>query len=197
MKFLQSGWMCALLGALTYLSATVSVWRSPQFRLPTHKKPVLSSVAKPSWEFQNSEVDQLVADLQLQKSALAEKERQLNELAIRLKAERQEIGIVTQQVARMQAEFDRNVVRVHDEETANLKRLAKIYAAMTPEGAVSILKEMNDDEVVKILAFMKDGETAPILELLARPGTTDAKRAAHISERLKSSVYRSTPSRPS
>lgn len=103
---------------------------------------------------------------------------------------------MTQQVGRIQTEFDRNVVRVREEETANLKRLAKIYAAMTPEGAVSILKEMKDDDIVKILAYMKDVETAPILELLAKPGVADAKRTAQISERLKAIVYR-TPAPPS
>jgi flagellar motility protein MotE (MotC chaperone) len=170
----------------------VAVWRSPQIKFSDHKKIAgrAAAQAKPSWAFQNPEVDQLISDLRQQKDTLAEKEHILNDLATRLKAEREEIGIVTQKVARLQTEFDRNVVRVREEETANLKRLAKIYGAMTPEGAVSILKEMNDDDVVRILVFMKDPETAPILELLAKPGVSDAKRAALISGRLKSAVYR-------
>lgn len=192
MKLLQSRWMCVGLGILSYVSTTVAVWRSPQIKFSDHKKVSgkATAQAKPSWAFQNPEVDQLISDLRQQKDTLAEKERRLNELATRLKSEREEIGIVTQQVARLQTEFDRNVVRVREEETANLKRLAKIYGAMSPEGAVSILKEMNDDDVVRILVFMKDAETAPLLELLAKSGTSDAKRAAQISARLRAAVYR-------
>ena len=198
MKLLQSKWMCVVVGLLLYASVTIAVWQSPQLKLPArkHASGKAGARTKPSWEFQNPEVDQLIAELQQQKTSLAEKEHQLNDLATRLQAEREEIGIVTQQVGRIQTEFDRNVVRVREEETANLKRLAKIYAAMTPEGAVSILKEMKDDDIVKILAYMKDVETAPILELLAKPGVADAKRTAQISERLKAIVYR-TPAPPS
>ena len=198
MKLLQSKWMCVVVGLLSYASVTIAVWQSPQLKLSVHKHALgkAGARARPSWEFQNPEVDQLIAELQQQKKSLAEKEHQLNDLATRLQAEREEIGIVTQQVSRIQTEFDRNVVRVREEETANLKRLAKIYAAMTPEGAVSIFKEMKDDDIVRILAYMKDAETAPILELLAKPGVADAKRTAQISERLKAIVYR-TPTPPS
>ncbi len=154
-----------------------------------------AAAAKPSWDFVNPEVDQLIADLKQQKEKLAARETELDQLELRLKAEREEIGVVTQQVAKMQSEIDRSLVRVREEESANLKRLAKIYGNMSPDGAVSILKEMKDDDVVRILVYMKYDQTAPILELLARAGATDAKRAAQISERLKAAVYR-TPANP-
>jgi flagellar motility protein MotE (MotC chaperone) len=83
-------------------------------------------------------------------------------------------------------------VRIPEEETANLKKLGKTYATMSPEGAATIFKQMEDDQVVKILVFMKEGETAPVLESFARLGETEAKRAAVISERLRTSI----PPRP-
>ncbi len=194
-KILQSGWFCALIGGVSYWGATVAVWRTPVIPRPTSM--ALREALKPSWEFNNPELDQLITDLRAQREALTTRERQLNELAVRLQAEREEIGIVTQRVAQMQMEFDRNVVRVREEEAPNLKRLAKIYAAMSPDGAVSILKEMKDDEIVQILAFMKDSETAPILELLAKVGVAEAKRAAQISERLRVALYRNSAAKPS
>jgi flagellar motility protein MotE (MotC chaperone) len=189
-KILQSGWFCALIGGLSYWGVTVAVWRTPV--IPRSAFPGVTEALKPSWEFSNPELDQLIADLRAQKAALAAREQQLNELAIRLKAEREEIGVVTQSVARLQAEFDRNVVRVKDEEVANLKKLAKMYAAMTPEGAANILKELPDDDMVRIFSFMKDSETAPILELLAGQGPEQAKRGARITERLRMSLARTT-----
>ena len=197
-KFLQSDWMSAVVGALTYLMVTVAVWRTPKIELPVNGAAAAKAVALgPSWEFRNTEADELIADLKHQKQTLGDRERQLNGLDSRLKAEREEIVVIAQNVARMQAEFDRDVVRIQEEEVANLKRLAKIYATMSPEGAVSIFKEMKDDDIVKIFTYMKDAETAPILELLAHGGPADAKRAAQISERLKVVMYRNTANNPS
>lgn len=194
-KILQSNWMCAVVGAIAYLGTTLALWHTPKIQLPAAAlaTAVKSNAAKPSWEFQNPEVDELISDLQHQRAVLDDRERQLNELEARLKMEREEMTVVSKNVAQTQAEFDRNVVRVGEEEIANLKRLAKIYADMTPEGAASIFHEMKDDEVVKVFAFMKDAETAPILEVMAHLGPADAKRAAEISERLKVTMYR-TPS---
>ena len=186
-KLLQSTWMCALAGAMIYLGTTVALWQSPKLSLrvvaTAASKP--ADAPKPSWEFHSAEADELITDLLTQKQAQTERARKLDELEARLKAERQEIATVVESVKQQQNEFDRSVVRVREEEVANLKRLAKIYSAMSPEGAVSILRELKDDDVVRIFAFMKDGDTAPILESLARQGQTEAKRAAQISDRLK------------
>ena len=79
---------------------------------------------------------------------------------------------------------------IDEEETANLKKLAKTYAAMSPEGAASILKQMEDDQNVKILVFIKEGDSAPILEAFAKSGEADAKRVAMISERVRVASFR-------
>jgi flagellar motility protein MotE (MotC chaperone) len=183
--------MCAFVGAISYLVTTVFVWPTP--RIPPRVAPAVLSacIGAPdaSWNFRNPEVDQLIADLQAQKGNLASREQELNELAARLDAERQEINVVTQTVARLQQDFDQQVVRVRAEETANLKKLAKIYSAMSPEGATVILKELPDEQIVKILMFMKDSETAPILELFAKQGQNEAKRVALITERLRLATF--------
>ncbi len=186
-KLLQSKWLCALLGAVIYLGSTVALWKSPKIapRVTAAAAAKAVDAPKPSWEFHSTEADELITDLLTQKQAQTERAHKLDELEARLKAERQEIATVVESVKQQQDEFDRSVVRVHEEEIVNLKRLAKIYSGMSPEGAVSILREMKDDDVVKIFAFMKDGETAPILESLAHQGQAEAKRAAQISDRLK------------
>ena len=149
-----------------------------------------------SWNFHNPEVEEMVADLKKQTANLDTREKQLNDLAARLDVERQELVTVTQTVARLQDQFDANVLRVQQEETANLKKLSKIYAAMAPDGAAVILKELKDDDIVKIFAFMKDSETAPILESIAKAGATDAKRAAQISQRMRVCLSRAPNDKP-
>lgn len=142
-------------------------------------------VTGPSWHFVNPELDQLMAELRSEKELLARKEQQLQELATRLQAERAEINQITQLVYRMQLELDKNIVTIKEEESANLKKLAKVYTAMTPEGAAAIVRELPDEMIVKIFCFMKEAETAAILESLGKGSTNDARRAAEITDQLR------------
>ena len=185
LKLLQSGWVTALIGGIAYCATTaVLIMSTPMSVSHTEAKEAPKKFA-PSWEFYNPEVDLLVKELQKEKDTLAAKAKELSDLAARLDAERAELTVVTQAVHRMQAEFDRNVVRIKEDETANLRKLGKMYSGMTPEGAALILKQMDDDQIVKILLYMKDTETAPLLENFARLSEVEAKRAALVSERLR------------
>jgi flagellar motility protein MotE (MotC chaperone) len=192
LKILQSGWVTALIGGIAYCATTaVLIMSTPMSVTHTEAKEAPRKYA-PSWEFFNPEVDLLVKELKHEKDALAAKAKELSELAARLDAERAELTVVTQAVHRMQAEFDRNVVRVKEEETTNLRRLGKVYSGMTPEGAALILKQMDDDQIVKILLFMKEAETGPLLENFARLSETEAKRAALVSDRLRTASAKPT-----
>jgi flagellar motility protein MotE (MotC chaperone) len=130
-------------------------------------------------------MSQLVAELKDEREALRVRASQLDELMARLHAERQEIYAVTQAVYQLRAELDTVVTSVSAEEAVNLKKLAKVYATMSAEGAARILKEMDDSQLVKILALIKESESAPILESLGQGGKDDARRAAMISNRLR------------
>jgi flagellar motility protein MotE (MotC chaperone) len=141
-------------------------------------------------------MDQLITELKREKETLAEKDKQLSELALRLQSERQEINQLTQTVQELQVEFDRNVIRVEEQEAPNLKKLARVYAAMQPENAVQILKQMDENTLVKIMALMKDSEAAPLLENMGKQGETEAKRAATISERLRLTLPKSAAAGP-
>lgn len=189
-KLLTSPWTAALIGAVVYLASTVAFWKAPT----RPASPLASSASAgrtgASWEFTNPEADQLIAELKVEKKALEKKEQQLNELSLRLDAERAEINQATQAVHQLQVDFDKNVVRVRDEETANLKKLAKVYAAMTPDSAATVLAQLDDPSIVKILVFMKEDETAAVLESLAKKGLTEAKRVASLSESLRLSAFR-------
>ena len=197
MKILQTTWVTAAVGTVLFLGTMVMLLRPQQFVAARPTRPAAGDASAhaptSSWEFRSPEADQLTAELKTERAAVAQKEKQLNDLAARLQAERSELNIITQSVHRMQVEFDRTVVRVREEELGNLKKLARTYATMTPEGAAAILRQQEDDSAVKILVFMKEGETAPILETLARLGETEAKRAATLADRLRLTVKPVTP----
>jgi flagellar motility protein MotE (MotC chaperone) len=192
-KLLTSSWMTIVISGLLYLGVTVVLWKTPKPRPAAgvnQEDSTHSAANGPSWEFINPEADQLVAELKSEKQALAKKGQEIANLNERLQAERSELNAAMQTVRQLQADFDQNVVRVHEDETINLKKLAKVYADMAPESAANIFAEMDDSSVVKIMVFMKDGETAGIFEALSKKGQPDAKRAASLSEKLRLAVAR-------
>jgi len=190
-RILQAKWFAVTAGTIIY---TLTTWLclQPQRQL-TVAAQALRQVASakgtepagPSWNFHNPEIDQLISELKDEREALRLRAGQLDELEARLSTERQEIGLVTQTVYRLRKELDATVTRVSEEEAFNLKKLAKVYATMSPAGAARILKEMDDEQVVKILALMKEGESAPILEGFGQGEKQEAKRAAILSNRLR------------
>lgn len=195
MKILQNTLVSSILGLLLYVVVTVLVWKTPA--PADHADPAQEEIvakakeAVPSWEFKSQEADLLINELKTEKEALAKREKDLNDLAERLKTERLEINVVTQAVYQLQAQVEANIVRINTEEAANLKKLARTYAAMSPEGAAPILKEMEEGTLIKILALMKETETAPILEAMSKLGAEEAKHVAKITERLR--FYLSQP----
>lgn len=203
-KFLQSPLFAALVGLILYVVVTAMFWPPMKPVLPEETDGATNSVAlhkpkarapkvkTPSWDFTNPEVDSLVSELRKEKQALADRARQLDELAARIQAEKAELSAVTQNVHQLQRELDQTVLKVDEEEATNLKKLAKIYSSMSPDGAASILKQLDEATVVKMMTFMKESETAPILETLAKIGDEESKQAAAISERLRLTIPRKT-----
>ncbi|HEV2456349.1 MAG TPA: hypothetical protein VGY98_18945 [Verrucomicrobiae bacterium] len=181
-RILQSGWFAALLGCLLYLATTVFVLNPSKFAGARLLQPDYSAEDDPSWRFRNPEFNEWISQIQSERSRLDLRQQQLNEWQTRLNAELQEMSVVTQTVFKLQSDFDQNVVRFKAQETANVKRQAKLIAAMSPEGAVSMFGQMSDDDIVRILFVMNPDQASQILDTLSKSG--EAKRAAALTERL-------------
>jgi flagellar motility protein MotE (MotC chaperone) len=195
-KLFQSMWFANGLGLVLYLATTVLTWRPGTGADGTHKAKDAES-ATPSWVFHNPEVTHLIDELRRERAALAEKEKILAALSARLEVERQELNQLTQNVQSLRMEFDQNVIRVHDQEVSNLKKLGKIYAGMAAENAAPILRQMDETALVKILGSMKESESGPILEVMGRGGEAESKLAATVSERLRLLLPAAANSKPS
>ena len=203
MAFIQSKLFAAILGALLFLLTTAFL--IPQgagsAALPAegaeHAEPKRPAVTRgPSWTFFNPELDQMVAELKMEKETMATKEKQLNELEARLKADRTELDEASRRISKIQSEVNRDLLRIKDDEAVNLKRLAKMYSSMEPAGAAKIMKELDDTVVVKIMTLMKDAEAGGILDALAKMGGAEPKRAAKISELLRLAVAPKAAAKP-
>lgn len=195
MKFLTSSWIVILIGALTYLGTTAMLVIKAKDQIvpkPVAKKDGEAEAHKPvpvvrgpSWEFVNPELDEMVAELKQQKEDIAAEKKTLLELSERIRTERQELIQMTQQVHRIQQEIDQTIIRVRDEEAANLAKLSKTYSAMDPANAALVMKGLDDISLVKVLLVMKETAAAPIIEQIAQKSDADAKRMALVSERLR------------
>lgn len=194
-QILQSGWMTVVIATLTFLATSAALISKQRFEVPVSAKsagPAHDEMPKPikpgpSWDYYNPEVDQLVESLKKEREVLLARERELNALAKSIENQKSELNQITQRVFQMQQEFDKNVIRVKEDEVVNLKKLAKMYSTMSPAGAANIFKEMDDEQIVKYMLYMKEAEVGPILEALAleKPQATMSRRAATITNRLR------------
>ncbi len=185
-----------------YAGSTLLFWKSPnlpriQVASPDGTPAVQAPFVNhgPSWDFSNPEVDQLVRELRQERAAIASRGKQLDILAARLQAEQAELRSATQAVHQLQRDFDLGVARVKESEVANLKRLARVYASMEPEGASAILKQLDEVTAVKVLSFMKEDQIGAVLSAIARSGEPDTRRVAILSERLRLLQSRTDPSK--
>ncbi len=187
MKILQSSLVASIVGLLLYAVVTVVFWKAPAAVIEGQpaEDPLIAQAKTPSWEFHNPEADALINELKLEKETLAKREKELNDLADRLQTERLELNVVTQAIYQLQSQFEATVVRMNAEESVNIKKLARTYATMAPDGAAPIMKELEENTLLKILAVMKETESAPILEAMSKLGPEDAKRVAKVTERLR------------
>ncbi len=187
-KLLSHTWVSALAGAIVYLISTVLFWQKPALPPRQNIADMLPTVG-PSWEFNNPEADQLISELRNEKKIVEIRAQQLDDLEKRLNTERAEIAQVIQSVRQLQTNFDKSVLRIKDDETVNLKKLAKVYSAMTPDAAAGVLEQLDTEAVVKILLYLKDDETAAILESLSKKSPAASRRTAQISEQIRLSAH--------
>ena len=179
--------MVALAGCLIYLATTAVLIRPAHLPAcaPCWPPAKLTPDNDPSWKFKNPEFEQWVAELKMEKSDLDARAQQLQAMQTRLAAQQQEFSTATQTVYQLQAEFDRNVVRIKSQEVQNLNKQAKVIAAMSPEGAANLISQMADDDVVRLLATMKPDEASLMLDAMSKLGKTEAKRAADLTARMR------------
>jgi flagellar motility protein MotE (MotC chaperone) len=200
-RLLQSSWLAALAGCLVYLGSMVVFLHPGKLQLAwkAAAEEKRAPADEPSWKFTNPEFDKWVEEIKHQREAIALRDQQLQELQARLDSERQELNVATQTVYQLQAEFDKNVIRIKDQEFNNIRRQAKVIAGMSPEGAASLIGEMPEDDAVRILVTMKTDEAGAILETLSKTGKPEAKLAAHLTEKMRHALPPDTaaPAKPS
>ncbi|MDQ8196954.1 hypothetical protein QEH56_02280 [Pelagicoccus enzymogenes] len=140
------------------------------------------------WGFASEYITQLERELHERIMMLDAREEELNAYEARLGADRAEIEEIKTQVERMREHLLEGVVKLESDEVENLKRLAKVYATLTPDATVNIFRDLDDSTVVKILFFMKSDTVGAVLQEMATANggiAEQVRRAAKISDMLR------------
>lgn len=192
-RIFQSPWFAAGFGCLLYLGTTAAILNPSKFASFRPPAPDYSAENDPSWKFRNPEIDQWLSQMKNEKDKLDSRQEQLNELQTRLNAELQEISTATQTVSQLQDNFNRDVIRFKAQETDNVKHQTKLMSAMSPDGAIAMLKQMPDDDAVRILFTMKNDVASAILDSWSKESPEDARRAAQLTQKLREVLPTPTP----
>jgi flagellar motility protein MotE (MotC chaperone) len=147
----------------------------------------MASERSKGWDFWTVEIDNLASELRDQRARLKKEENDLDLRTARITSDRQELEELRAELNSMHKEISDKVVEIQADEAKNLRMLAQTYTNLTPHAAVAIIRELDDATVVKILSLMKPDVVGPIFEDMAQsaPGTSDAHRAAVLSEKLR------------
>lgn len=140
------------------------------------------------WDFWTIEMENLAAELKDEKARLKQREDMLAQREARVAVDQQELEKTRKQLLVLRSSIDQRLIEVGEGESANLKKLAQTYSALSPKAALAIYKEMDDVTVVKLLSLMKTDVVRQTLEEMSRQSALDpamAKRAAALSDKLR------------
>jgi flagellar motility protein MotE (MotC chaperone) len=199
MNFLKSRWFPAILAALLCCGTTAILIFLQREALFANLPKVNIEAPPLLWSFKDAEIEKFVSELRAERKKLEARELDLEKANVQLATERAELEKVRSDVQTLRDQFSAAIVEMQDAEAKNLKTLAATYSSMAPAAAVSVLAEMDETMVVKILFLMKTDKVAAVFQEMARPRNPDlglAKRAAHLSDKLRLLKVSKDPQKP-
>jgi flagellar motility protein MotE (MotC chaperone) len=187
--------LAVILGTATAAGVLLLKWPSVT-TLPPEPPATRTKIKSQSkdWDFYTAEIDNLLQELQKQRTAYEIKTKDLGAVEMRIEAEKQELLRLRSEIQKMRDDLTTQTTELLSTEKSNVRNLARTYASMKPAEAVAILAEMSDANIVKLLATMKADIVAKILGEMAKTKdptapadskTTLANRAAAISDQLR------------
>ena len=187
--------LAVILGTATAAGVLLLKWPSVT-TLPPEPPATRTKIKSQSkdWDFYTAEIDNLLQELQKQRTAYEIKTKDLGAVEMRIQAEKQELLRLRGEIQKMRDDLTTQTTELLSTEKSNVRNLARTYASMKPSEAVTILAEMSDANIVKLLATMKADIVAKILGEMSKTKdpaapadskTTLANRAAAISDQLR------------
>lgn len=189
MKLFSSFWTVGFLALVLNVGTTAYLIYSQRETFSVMEQVPENTAPPPKlWSFKSDEIEQLVTELKAEKQKLETRETDIGKLSAQLQTEKTELEKVRDDIKAMREEMSKAIPEVQEAEVKNLKTLSQTYSTLTPQAAVAIFREMDEQMSVKILSMMKTDKVGAILQEMARQQDKDenmAKRAARISDKLR------------
>lgn len=192
MKMLTSAWGIAFIAMFINIGTTLMMLLPAIAALQdTYEEiPEKTSMAARMWGFKTDAVDELIKELEEERTKLESEQKGVLSVQSQNAADREELEKVRNEIKAMRAEIEEKVVEIQEQELKNLKTLAQTYSAMNPSAVVAIFRELDENMTVKVLSFMKSDRVGPILGEMSKgtdpiTGENMAKRAARITDKLR------------
>ncbi|MBE7464319.1 MAG: hypothetical protein HS116_12645 [Planctomycetes bacterium] len=183
-----------VLGALALGGARMAGFDPLAQHAPDAKPDPVKVEADPSalQEPSQTEVEKMIQELQ-ELQARTESDRQKTMLEqSRVAQERSALEVMRQQIDAAQKQLDSKVAELQTASSAseqqNLKRLAKMWAGMTPAAVYGVAKELDEVTTARILFAMSDKQIAPVLEAFAAQGPAGTRLATSVTNRLRTFI---------
>lgn len=138
------------------------------------------------------EYSAMLDELKEKKALVLEKEKVLENQAERIKKLEEELSVARTKLEQLRKETSVNLVQMEESEKKNLRKLAKMYGLMDPNVAAPILAKLDDETIVNILILMKERQAARLLGSFGAQNETYRKRAAVLSERMRTLAVSNT-----
>lgn len=138
------------------------------------------------WDKQVKDFTGLLAHLESAKEEQNLRSKQLDDLSVQLKNEREALNILKQSIEILQGELEKRLIKVEQSEVKNLKILAESYSNMTPESVAKIFSESEEASVIKIMHFLAPETLGAILQVMSKGIEKDKENGAKINHLLES-----------
>lgn len=121
----------------------------------------------------------LLASIARRQKDLDEREAALRDEEQRLAAIRRDIDGRIEELGRVHSRIEAFVKKIDEVSDERIKRVAKIYASMSPEEAATRLEQLDEKTAVMILANIRERSAAKILAFV------NVKKSVELSQKLK------------
>ena len=137
------------------------------------------------WDKQVKDFTSILVHLENAKNEQILRSKQLDDLAVQLKNEREALNVLKQSIEILQSELEKRLIKVEQAEVKNLKILAESYSNMTPESVAKIFLESEESSVIKIMHFLTPETLGAILQVMSKDITKDKENGVKINRMLE------------
>ena len=130
------------------------------------------------------ELRRLIVDVQKQRAALEQREKDLAARAALVDQDRAKLDDLKKEMDLVEERVKKNSVEMESDEQRNMKKLAKIWAQMEPNEVANLVKGLDPEVVAKVIANMQERQAAPVLGALSSMPNTE-RMASELVEKLK------------